>query len=113
MILTVPKELAANEETDAMSADEIVATLRSLRGQVERDFKASVQGIFGSRARGDECEDSDLDVLVDFREKATVYDLVGLADFLEETFHCKVDVVSQRALNEELKLYVLQDLVRV
>lgn len=96
-----------------MSVDEIVATLRELSGEMERDFKAVVQGIFGSRARGDESDNSDLDVLVDFREKATIYDLVGLADFLEEKFCCKVDVVSHRALSEKLKPYILKDLVRL
>ncbi|HPO12387.1 MAG TPA: nucleotidyltransferase domain-containing protein [Candidatus Hydrogenedentes bacterium] len=96
-----------------MSAEEIVATLRELNGEMERDFKAVVQGIFGSRARGDDRDDSDLDVLVEFREKATIYDLVGLGDFLEEKFHCKVDVVSKRALSEKLKPHIMKELVRV
>ena len=96
-----------------MSAEEIARKLRSLYPGIERDYRAEVRGFFGSRARGDEREDSDLDVLVEFREKATLYDLVGLADFLEQVFHCKVDVVSTGGLRDELETSVFQDLVRV
>ena len=96
-----------------MSKDEIIRKLRRLRPRIERDFKAEIEGIFGSRARGEEREDSDLDVLVEFREKANVYDLVGLGDFLEATFQCKVDIVSKRALGGELEPHELKDLVRI
>ena len=96
-----------------MSAEEITKTLRALGPQIERDFKARIEGIFGSRARGDQRPDSDLDVLADFREGATLYDLVGLADFLEETFQCKVDVASKRVLRQKLEPKILRDLVRV
>jgi predicted nucleotidyltransferase len=96
-----------------MSSDEIVTVLRELRDEIERQYKAEIEGIFGSHARGDESEDSDLDVLVNFKEKATLLDWVGLGQFLEEKLHCKVDVVSKRALREEIRPYVMKDLLRV
>lgn len=96
-----------------MSSDEIVNVLRELGDQIEREFKARIEGIFGSYARGEERDGSDLDVLVNFRDDATIYDLVGLGDFLEDTLHCKVDVVSRRALREEIKDRILEDLIPV
>jgi hypothetical protein len=50
-------------------------------------------------------------VLVEFLDGASLSDLVGLGDFLEEKLGCKVDVVSQRALREEIKPYVYEDLL--
>jgi|APIni6443716594_1056825.scaffolds.fasta_scaffold78260_2 predicted nucleotidyltransferase len=94
-----------------MSREEILATLRRLGPRISSDYRARVKGIFGSRARGEEQENSDLDVLVDFQEEATLYNLVDLADFLEETFGCKVDVVSNRALRKEFRSEVQRDLV--
>lgn len=96
-----------------MSRDQILSTIRSVRDQIEREYKAEVEGIFGSYARGEERDDSDLDVLVNFKENATLYDLVGLGQFLEDTLHCKVDVVSKRALRQEIRSRVLEDLVPV
>lgn len=69
--------------------------------------------IIGSYARGEERDGSDLDVLVNFKDNATLYDLVGLADFLEDALHRKVDVVSRRALREEIKDRILEDLIPV
>jgi predicted nucleotidyltransferase len=94
-----------------MSTDDILKTLRKLRAEIEREYRAEIEGIFGSYARDEQCDDSDLDVLVKFKEKATLYDLVGLGQFLEDTFQCKVDVVSTRALREEIKPHVLRELV--
>lgn len=96
-----------------MSGEEIVSCLRELRAQIGREYNAEIEGIFGSYARGEECEESDLDVLVVFNHNATLYDLVGLGQFLEDELHCKVDVVSKRALRQEIQPSVFKDLIPV
>jgi len=96
-----------------MRREDIRATLQSLSAQIGREFHAGIEGFFGSRARGDEREDSDLDVLVRFGEEATLYDLVGLGDFLESVFKCKVDIISTRTLSQELEPHISEDLVKV
>lgn len=96
-----------------MNAQEIRTTLRHLGSRISVEFRAEIIGFFGSRARGDAAEESDLDVLVRFREAANLYDLIGLADLLEEVVGCKVDVVSVRALQKELEPEVFRDLIEV
>ena len=68
-------------------------------------------GVFGSVVRGEQTDTSDLDVLVDFEEGADLLDLVGLGLFLEEKLNQKVDVVSKRALREEIKDVILREAV--
>jgi len=51
--------------------------------------------------------------LVEFFKGASLFDLSGLGDFLEQKLQCKVDVVSQRAVREEIKSSVYEDLVAV
>ncbi len=94
-----------------MTRPEILGTLESIKDEVRQKHKAEIKGIFGSYSRGEEKEGSDIDVLVDFLEGATLFDLAGLGDFLEQKLRCKVDVVSQRALREEIKPYIYDDLV--
>ncbi len=96
-----------------MTRDEILRTLESLKDEVRQKYKAEIKGIFGSYSRGEQKKDSDLDVLVDFLEGATLFELAGLGDFLEQKLHCKVDVVSRRALREEIKPYVYDDLIEL
>ncbi len=52
-------------------------------------------------------------ILVDFKDDADLLDLTGLAIFLEEEFQQKVDVVSKRALKEELRESILNEAVAV
>ena len=68
---------------------EIPETLSSLKAEARERFKAEIKGIFGSYARGEQREGSDLDVLVEFSEGANLLHLTGLADFLEEKLHLK------------------------
>ena len=96
-----------------MAKEEIIQTLTSIKEEARQKYKAEIKGIFGSYARGEENQDSDLDVLVEFLEKATLFDLVGLGDFLEEKLNCKVDIVSRRTIREEIKPNIYNDLVQL
>lgn len=90
---------------------EVIKTLKSLQPRVRKECKAEIVGIFGSFARSDETEQSDIDVLVEFEDGATLLDFVWLSDFLEERLKRKVDVVSKRALREEIKPYVFKEII--
>ena len=92
---------------------EILEILQGVKEEVKREYKAEIKGVFGSYARGEEREGSDVDLLVDFGDGASLFDLVGLGLFLEEKLHRKVDVVPQRALREEIKPSVLKEMVRL
>ena len=96
-----------------MARDEIIEFLRSTRPEVAERFRARVEGIFGSVARGEDRPDSDLDVLVRFEDGASLLDLVALGDFLEEHLKRPVDIVSVRALRKEIQPYVERDLIKV
>ena len=90
---------------------EIKEALGRLEGQIRKEYKAELIGLFGSYVRGEQKGESDLDVLVKFLEGATLFDFVGLADFLEERLSIEVDIVSERALRPELREQILKDVV--
>ncbi len=69
--------------------------------------------LFGSLARQEQAPSSDVDLLVDFAEGATLFDLVGLGLFLEEKLGCPVDVVPRRALRREIRDEALKKAVPV
>ena len=93
--------------------DEIKEILREHKDAIEKEFKAEIIGVFGSYVRGEEKLESDIDILVRFKEGATLFDLVGLAEFLEEKLGIRADVVSERALRPELKEQILKEVVAV
>jgi len=85
--------------------------LKKLQDIIKDKYKAEVIGIFGSYIRREQRKGSDLDVLVKFYKGATLFELVGLAIFLEEEIGIKVDVVPHDALREEIKEKVLREAV--
>jgi predicted nucleotidyltransferase len=89
--------------------EKIRRTLKSLEAQIRKEYKAEIVGLFGSYVRGEQKRGSDVDVLAKFLEGATLFDFVGLADFLEEKLSLRVDVVSERALRQELREHILKE----
>lgn len=68
-------------------------------------------GIFGSFAREEDSENSDIDILVRFKETISLLDLARIHRELSNALGKKVDVVTEPALkNEKLKRYIYQDL---
>jgi len=96
-----------------MNIDSILTKLRELKPVTATRFKAKEIGLFGSFARGEQTANSDIDLLVEFEEGADLFDLVGLANYLEEALQQKVDIVPKRALRAELRESVLREVVAV
>ncbi len=96
-----------------MDREEIIDMIRKLSDFIKFNYKAEIIGLFGSYSRGEQKEASDLDILVRFSEGATLFDFVGLADFLEDKLNIKVDIVSERAVREELKDQILKEVIAI
>jgi predicted nucleotidyltransferase len=67
-------------------------------------------GIFGSYARGEATEQSDIDILVEFKKQITLFDLGQIKYDLTELLNRQVDIVTERAINKRIKEYVYKDL---
>jgi uncharacterized protein len=65
--------------------------------------------VFGSVARGEDDDLSDIDILVSFDPGTTLLGHMALTRELQELLECKVDVVSDRGLRPAIKDRVLQE----
>jgi len=90
---------------------DLFSKMRNLKPDLKKRFRVKEIQLFGSIIRGEQREDSDIDVLVEFEEGADLFDLVGLGNFLEEQLQRKVDVVPKRALREEFRDSILSEAV--
>ena len=70
----------------------------------------SYLGLFGSQVRGDARQDSDIDVLVDFTQTKSYFELARVQEALEKVFKKKVDLVLRTKIKLSLKPYILNDL---
>lgn len=67
--------------------------------------------IFGSVARGEADEESDVDSLVDMEQGRSLMDMGGLLMDLQELLGCKVDVVSEKGLRSRIRDRILEEAV--
>lgn len=70
--------------------------------------------IFGSYARGENTTESDLDILIKFKERIGLLKLVQIEQELSDKLGIAVDLVTENALkNQRLKKYIEQDLITI
>jgi uncharacterized protein len=91
------------------SREEILTILEQNREAI-RGYGARRLGLFGSYARGEATEASDLDFVVEFETKS--FDAyMNLKEFLEALFGCRVDLVLADAIKPRLRATILEEAV--
>ena len=65
--------------------------------------------VFGSRARGEETPESDLDLLVEYGENMSLLDVIGFEQELEEAIGIHVETFSERSLHRLIQERVLAE----
>ena len=94
---TRPKDLA-----------EVKARLRAILPELRERYPISYLAVFGSWARGEQREDSDLDLLVDF-DGPIGWEIVTLGDELGARLGVPVDLVTRGALRRRIGQRILQE----
>jgi len=96
----------------SMTRRTVITRIRKHRAQLTKLGVKSLS-LFGSVARREERPDSDVDILVEFKGKATFDRYMDTKFYLEELLGCKVDLVTPKAIKPRMKPYIMQDLVHV
>lgn len=78
-----------------------------------RDNGVSRSFVFGSYARGEAHEESDLDLLVSFHERKSLLDLVALKNALEDRLGIHVDIVTEQSLHSKLRPFIDREKIQV
>lgn len=108
------KETYSRDVSYIKTRTEVFEILRSLKNDVRKRYYVESIAIFGSYAREEQVESSDIDVLVEFGSAAVLFDFVGLSQYLEERPGSRVDVVPAAALRRpEIRGHVVRDLLFV
>jgi predicted nucleotidyltransferase len=101
----------ASKEVIAMSFDELLQTKREDILRTASKYGAYNVRIFGSVARGEADEQSDIDFLVDMEKGRSIFDLGGLLTDLEDLLEHNVDVITEDGLRDRIRARVLKEAV--
>lgn len=96
-----------------LTQKDILNYLKTYKALKKDEYHIKRLGIFGSYARNEAREDSDIDIVVDL-EKATMFGLIAIKQDIEEYFKSHVDIVQIRErMNKLLKNRIEKDAIYV
>ena len=102
-----------------LTKEEIISKLKELKPKYEKDGFI-ILGLFGSYARGEADDSSDIDILYDLNDKVFLSKYPAFRAFsklrevkeeLENIFHKKIDIADKTTLNKIGRDYILRDTI--
>lgn len=91
----------------------IIGILREKKAYLEETYHVGSIGIFGSCRRGEEREESDVDILVEFSEVRGIFGFIRLERYLSEILGRSVDLVEKSALKPHIGRRILNEVIYV
>tara|TARA_R110002020_G_scaffold35229_1_gene106424 strand:+ start:5271 stop:5582 length:312 start_codon:yes stop_codon:yes gene_type:complete len=101
------------KERIKMNRDETLRLLYEHKSILASQFDVKKLALFGSMARGSAKDTSDIDILVSFDGPATSARYFGLQFYLEDLLGSPVDLVTDKALRNELRPYIESEALHV
>ena len=96
-----------------MKRDDVLKLLRTHKATLAQRFGVTGLALFGSFARDQAADASDLDILVRFDGPATSDAYFGVQFYIEDLLGHPVDLVTDKALRAELRPFIEREMVNV
>jgi len=85
---------------------EIIKIMREHKEELKEKYKIKEIKIFGSYARGEQRETSDIDIIVDFEEIPTFIEFLKVEEEIERILGIKVDLLTEESISPFIKPYI-------
>ena len=97
-----------------MTRDNLIKTLRLLKPALETEGVQHL-ALFGSRARGDNRPDSDIDLLVEVAEtnSFSILNLIGVEHAVSDNIGLKANAIMRRSLRDNFRASIEPDIVDI
>jgi predicted nucleotidyltransferase len=96
-----------------MKREDIINFISAHKAKFQQEFGVKRIGLFGSYARGDVRDESDIDIVVEI-EKPDLFYLIGIKQAIEEALGSKVDIIRLREkMNQTLRSRIERDVIYV
>ena len=96
-----------------MKREAVIQILLANENDLRSQFGVKSLALFGSVARGEATEASDVDLLVEFNRPTGYFGLIVLQEHLEGLLRCTVDLGTPHSLKPRLRARVLQECIHV
>ena len=91
--------------------EEMQRKITQHKPELKNGFGVKEIGIFGSYVRGEQKNNSDLDILVEFEEAPSLFKFIELEDYLKRLLKVKVDLVMKSALKPWIGKHIMNEVI--
>ena len=96
-----------------MNRNQALETLNKLKPELVERFGVTRLALFGSTVRDEAGSDSDIDIIIAFDGPATSEKYFGVQFLLEDELGHSVDLVTEKAMRDELRPYIEKEAINV
>ena len=96
-----------------MNRQQALTILARLKPDLVKRFGVTRLALFGSTVRNEEKPGSDIDIVIVFDDVATSEKYFGVQFLLEDELNAPVDLVTEKAMREELRPFIEQEAINV
>lgn len=95
------------------SQQDILISIKKIKDEVMRTYPVKNIGVFGSVARNEQTEASDIDLLVEFSQPVGFVTFIRLESFLSKRLGRPVDLVTSDSLKPVIRQDILSEVIYV
>lgn len=93
--------------------DDIKKIIKKDKSDIIKKYHIKKIGVFGSYIRGEQNDDSDIDILVEFEKPISMFKFLELEEYLENKIDIKVDLVTNNALKPNIGSNIRNEVVYI
>jgi uncharacterized protein len=97
----------------ALSLEKILKILRQQIPMLAERYSVDTLDVFGSYVRSEQKKDSDLNILVTFKEVPSLLTFIALENYLSDLLGVKVDLVMKDSLKPKIGQQILREAIAV
>jgi uncharacterized protein len=91
----------------------IIKRINSIKPELIEHYHVSRIAIFGSYARTEQKPESDLDIMVSFSELPSLYEFIGIKEYLSDYLQMKVDLVIREDIKPNISKTILAEKIDI
>src|SRR4030042_769759 len=99
--------------TRVKTFEEIKEILRNQKPFLTEKYGVKEIGVFGSYVKGEQKDESDLDILVEFGRPVGFFEFLDLEEYLGNLIGIKVEIVTRKALKPKIGAHILREVVPI
>ena len=96
-----------------LSLEKVLESLRQQLPMLAERYSVDTLEVFGSYVRSEQKKDSDLDILVTFKEVPSLLKFIAMENYLSDVLEVKVDLVMKDSLKPKIGQQILREAVSV